>query len=298
MKCGRFIIIFFLIVLYNKATRAQVAIKATPDRYQILIGEPITVTLTGYFPLGVSINWNLPDSLPHFEYLDKGRADTVESIDGKKITQTIRITSFDSGKWEIPSIRIVAGNKSYYSDTVMIDIGYTPFNPEADYRDIKDIEEAKDETLKWVPWIIGAVSLICLIAAILLLRRKPKVVAADPPVVSRFSPYEEAMLAMAELRKKGWPQNGEVKAYYTRLNDILRQFVSKKLKIRTEDKTNEELIRELRQLNIPVTSMQQITDALRMSDFVKFAKYQPGSKENQDNYNIIETALKIVNNIS
>lgn len=179
----------------------------------------------------------------------------------------------------------------------MIDVGYTPFNPEADYRDIKDIEETKDETLKWIPWIIGIGSLVCLFVSVFLLRRKPDLTVLPVPVSIKFTAFEEAMRAMAELKKNGWPLNGEVKAYYTRLNEILREFVSKKLKIRTEHKTNEEFIRELRQLNMPAEAMLQITEALRISDFVKFAKYQPGSKENQDNYHIIETAIKIVNNI-
>jgi len=296
MKCGNFYTLTFFFFLHAFTISAQVAIKVAPDRYRILIGEPVTLSINGYFPLGVEVTWNLPDSLPHFEYLEKGKIDTIESIDGKKITQTIKITSFDSGRWEIPSFRFMVGNKAYYSDTVMVDVAFTPFDPDADYRDIKDIEDAGSQKLNYIPWIIGIGTIICFAVIYLLSKKKPAVITATQAEAA-FTAFEEAMRAMAELRKKGWPANGEVKLYYTLLNQILREFLSRKLKIPTQDKTNEELIVELKQLDLPSNLIQQIAQALRMSDFVKFAKYQPAMIDNQNNYNIIESAIKMVNNI-
>jgi hypothetical protein len=64
------------------------------------------------------------------------------------------------------------------------------------------------------------------------------------------------------------------------------------------EKTNEELILQLRGLNLSRDSFTQLAQALRMSDYVKFAKYQPGSSDNEKNYEIIQSAIQTLNTAS
>lgn len=298
MKAARYILFFLMLVTFAFVTTAQVAIRSNVDRNNILIGEPITVTLDGYFPLGVNINWKLPDTIPHFDYLELGKPDTVESIDGKKITQVLTITSFDSGQWELPPFVLVVNNQPYYSDSLMINVAFAAFDPSADYRDIKDIFDVAAPNVSSIPWIVGIATLLCIaIVAYLLWRKKRKIVHVQPRV-PLTGPYEEAMKALDTLKVNGWPSNGEVKNYYTSLNEILRRFIFRKLNISTREKTNEELLQELRSLNIPAESYAGIVTALRMTDFVKFAKYQPQTEDNKNNFTIIQSAIRIVNNLS
>ena len=63
------------------------------------------------------------------------------------------------------------------------------------------------------------------------------------------------------------------------------------------EKTNEELILQLRELNLSRDSFSQLAQALRMSDYVKFAKYQPGSEDNEKNYEIIQAAIQKLNTV-
>src|SRR5258708_37266238 len=83
------------------------------------------------------------------------------------------------------------------------------------------------------------------------------------------------------LEKQRLPENGSLKAYYSRLNDILRLFISRKLGIASLSETNEELIGQLRPLPVAPAQFDELTETLRMSDFVRFAKYQPGTADNQ-----------------
>jgi hypothetical protein len=117
-------------------------------------------------------------------------------------------------------------------------------------------------------------------------------------VTINLSPYEEAMQALEALQKKKLPDSGEVKAYYTALNDILRVFVMRKLKVTTLEKTNEELIGELRKRRFNEESFKELTAALRMADFVKFARYLPDTQENEQNFTTIRTAITTLNNIN
>ena len=296
MKCScKYILtIIFLLAVHSFLT-AQVYVKASVDKNKVVIGEPITLTLEAYIPLGQPVIWFPLDTIPHFEFLKKPAPDTVESIEGKKITQVLTITSFDSGQWEIPQLELKVLKQSYYTDTSMIDVGFIPFDREADYRDIKGIIEVNNPDAKYIPWVIGAAVLISLAMVIYLLRKRKTVTEIVKKQPQQLSPYEEAMRALAELRKKGLPQNGQVKWYYTELNDILRVFVFRKLNITTLEKTNEELILQLRELNLSRDSFTRLAQALRMSDSVKFAKYQPGSDDNQKNYEIIQSAIQTLN---
>src|SRR5688572_23584002 len=244
MTAARNIVFFLVWMIVTQNTIGQVAIRSSVDRNDILIGEPITVTLDAYFPLGVAINWKLPDTIPHFDYLERGKADTVESVDGKKISQVLTITSFDSGKWELPPFQIVVNNQAYYSDSLMINVAFAAFDPAADYRDIKDIFDVAANNISSIPWIVGTATLICIALVIYLFwrKREKEVVVKQPAPL--IGPYEEAMQALELLKMNGWPANGEVKNYYTRLNEILRKFIFRKLNISTQEKTNEELLQE------------------------------------------------------
>ena len=292
-SCKYILTLIFLLTI--RSLTGQVYVKASVDKNQVVIGEPITLTLEAYIPLGQRGTWFPLDTIPHFEFLKKSTPDTVESIEGKKITQVLTITSFDSGQWEIPQLELKILKQSYYTDTSLIDVGFTPFDREADYRDIKNILEVSNPYTKYIPWVIGAAVLVSLALVIYLLRKRKTVTELVTKETRNLSPYEEAMHALAELRSKGLPQNGQVKWYYTELNDILRVFVFRKLNISTMERTNEELILQLRELNLSKESFTHLAQALRMSDSVKFAKYQPRTDDNEKNYDIIQSAIQTLN---
>jgi BatD DUF11 like domain len=292
-SCKYILTLIFLLTI--RSLTAQVYVKASVDKNKVVIGEPITLTLEAYIPLGQRVTWFPLDTIPHFEFLNKAAPDTVESIEGKKITQVLTITSFDSGQWEIPQLELKILKQSYYTDTSLIDVGFTAFDREADYRDIKNILEVSNPYTKYIPWVIGVAVLLSLALVIYLLRKRKTGTESVKIETRNLSPYEEAMHALAELRSKGLPQNGQVKWYYTELNDILRVFVFRKLNISTMERTNEELILQLRELNLSRDSFTRLAQALRMSDSVKFAKYQPGSDDNEKNYDIIQSAIQTLN---
>jgi hypothetical protein len=151
--------------------------------------------------------------------------------------------------------------------------------------------------MAWIPWILGIVTLLAVGVIVYLLRKPNKPAPAPQPAQPKLGPYEEALQALEELRKQGF-QNGEVKTYYSRLNDILRVFMFRKLQVATLEKTNEELIAQLRQVPMDKESFSQLVHALQIADFVKFARYQPDATDNEKNFAVIQSAIKTLNNIS
>lgn len=293
------IVLLACICMVPAPAQAQVLARASVDRDKILIGEPVQLTLEVRMPLGRSVTWFSLDTIPHFEFIAKGKGESNDNIDGKQMQQVLTITSFDSGQWVIPAMRVTVGNKSYYTDSIPIEVGYTPADLSKDYRDIREIEDvAPPAWMQYVPWIIGAVTLVAIAVIVYLLRKPRKVISAPQPVVPVLSPYQEALQALEELRKQGWAQNGEVKKYYSRLNDILRVFILRRLNMATLEKTNEELIAELRRVPMNKESFQQLVNALQVADFVKFARYQPGKNDNEQNFAVIQSAITTLNNLN
>ena len=277
---------------------AQVLVKAFIDRDKIVVGDSLVLTLDVRAPLGQNITWFNLDTIPHFEFISKGKIDTLDGVDGKKWVQQLVITSYDSGYWQIPMMPVTVEGKPYFSDSLGVQVGYANADLSQDYKDIKEIEEVPNTETNYIPWIIGAVTALALAVIIALFLRKKKKVEAPPVVAISLTPYEEALAALEKLKKENLPGKGQVKQYYTALNDILRTFVHRKLKISSAEKTNEELITDLRRVQMDDGYFKELTTALRMTDFVKFARYEPNADDNEKNFGIIESTIKTLNNIA
>ncbi|HXD78331.1 MAG TPA: hypothetical protein VN616_11020 [Puia sp.] len=272
------------------------ALKATVDKDNILIGEPVHLmleaTVDGSYPLA----WPAPDSLPHFEWIERHPADSTVSGPERSYRQYLTITSFDSGTWAIPRLPFVIGGTTFYTDSIPIRVGYTPIDPSRDYHDIKDIIEVPNPFARWFGWIVGIVALGS-VALVVWLVRKRKVLQQLVRSVTapRLSPYENAIRQLDELEKQRLPETGAFKLFYSRLGEILRRYMYRRLGISSLSETSEELIGQLRQRPLPAQQQAELADALRMGDFVKFAKYQPGLGDCELHYRTIREAIDALN---
>lgn len=290
-------LLIFQTIVQSVSAQTQVSVKATVNRNKILIGEPIQLTLEVKTPLSADVNWFSQDSIPHFEFIEKGKIDSVNNTDERLYRQDILITSFDSGTQVLPSLPIVVNGTTYLTDSATIQVNFAKANPNEDYHDIQDIIDVKNPYAGYIVWGVLALTAISAALVFYFIRRKKtngKKIKQETP---KLSPYEEALKAMEELKKQNLPANGQVKLYYTRLNDILRQFVMRKWQIASMAETNEELILELRRLTISQDEFSQLAQALRMSDFVKFAKYMPDENMNEQNFSIIHSSIELFNKI-
>lgn len=275
------------------ATCAQVTIKASVNRDKILIGEPVQLTVEAYTPLGAVLQWMNADSIPGFEITSRTPIDTVENMDGKKTVLSYTITAFDSGHLQVPPFEVAVDGQSYYSDSVLINVAFISFDPKEDYRDIKQIVKI-EEKRSYIPWLIALTAIICLVALLYIFSKRKKKPADIKPAMPRLSPYEEAMKSFEQLQKDASTLTEKV--YYTTINDILRKYVSGKFNIATFERTNEELIIQLSKMNIPKDAFGSLSHSLRITDFVKFAKFRPSEEDNRNNLEIVRNSIKILDN--
>ncbi|MBL0133312.1 MAG: hypothetical protein IPP79_04485 [Chitinophagaceae bacterium] len=286
---------FLLIVLLQYTAQSQVLVKARVDKDSILIGETLRISVEARLPMGETLTWKIPDSLAHFEWVEKGKPETTDAVDGKKIVQVLAVTSYDSGYWVIPPIKISVKGKSYATDTVGVRVVYIPQNPTDDYRDIKpivDVESIKKFDKKWI--ILIGMTVLVIVAIIILLRRK-KTTQQTTSIVSKLSPYEEAINTLEQLRKKLPDEALQMKPFYTDLNDVLKKYLAGSRQWPSSQKTNEEMIHYLRSSGLSQESILPLFQTLRMADFVKFARYLPGKEDHLKNIEEIEKAITTLN---
>ncbi|HEX7844148.1 MAG TPA: hypothetical protein VF476_00025 [Chitinophagaceae bacterium] len=264
----------------------QVTVSATVDKNRILIGEQIELKLSVDVPENEVIRFFSIDSLPHFEFLDKQKIDTTNTNHGTRLMQVIRITSFDSGSWMIPSL-VLAENIA--TDSIPIEVSFSPFDPNQAYHDIKDVIAVEEEKKQdWWWYAAGGGLLLLLIILYLIFRKKPKPVTkqADEPVDA----YKEAMTGLELLRK----QKTDPKTYYSSLIDIFRLYVFKKKGVLSLQKTTDDLVMQLRSINLQKEQFDKLAQALRLGDFVKFAKYQPSEADDNSSWEIIRQTIMTI----
>ena len=134
--------LFFVLFV---SAQSKTTVKASIDRSGILIGEPIRLTLEADIPEHEPIRFFQPDSIPHFEFLNIEKIDTSNTGSGTVLSQVIHITSWDSGHWVIPSFQL---GENIATDTLPVDVGFSPFNPEQPYHDVKEIIEVNPQEEK------------------------------------------------------------------------------------------------------------------------------------------------------
>ena len=272
-------------------------VKAIVDKNQILIGEPIRLSIDIKSPM-VSGN-QLPafDSLPHFELIEKGSLDSVISAAGASYHMEWKITSFDSGTRVIPSFPVIVGKQIFKTDSLAIEVSYGKIDTSRDYHDIKSIIDIENPDVKYIPWILAALTLFAFFLFIWFIR-KPFVEDAITTKTSDYpsvSALEEALASLELLRNMLHNDPSSVKKYYSGLYDVLRIFLHQHLGLITMEKTSEELIHILSDLSLDRENFSKLAATLRMGDFVKFAKYIPGPYENDNNLDVIRSAVVIIN---
>ncbi len=271
-------------------------VKATVDKNQILIGEPVRFTIDIHSPM-VSGN-QLPsfDSIPHFEMIERGSRDSLISASGASYHLEWKITSFDSGTRIIPSFPVVIGNQVIKTDSLPVEVSYGQVDTAKDYHDIKGIIDIENPGVKYIPWILAVISLAALFLFIWFIRKPFKKVPVwvETPV-SRISPLDEALAHLDQLKVMLQNDPTAVKKYYSGLHDGLRVFMNHKLGMVTMEKTSEELILALSNMQMKKEDFSKLAAALRMGDFVKFAKYVPGPFENDHNMEVIRSAIMFIN---
>ncbi len=285
----------------QNASAQTPSVKTFIDKQGILIGEHIQykVVVTASTGSGITNWFVIPDSMPHFELVDKTKIDTTTENGNTIFQQTLILTSFDSGKWSTPAFEIttapVTGSKPLrvYTDSFAVNVGYAAADTTNELRDIKPIMDVNVKSYLW--YYIGVGILLALLTAILLWRyfkgRK------EQPVLEfkgKLSPYDEAMQELEKLKTLNIEQPEDIKQFHFKLASIFKWYISRKQQLSVMNKTTGDVLVHLAENKLPKENMTLASTALRMGDAVKFAKYIPSSTETNECFNNIKEVVQFI----
>jgi hypothetical protein len=268
------------------ALSQKVLLTAKTDKQKILIGEPITLMLEAIVTGGEDIQWTKFDTLPHFEVMNRSDVDTQRIRNGILYKQSVILTSWDSGSWNIPPITI-SGSRSL---PIPINVDHTPFDYNQPYNEVKTIIDIpKEKDFGWHWYLIGAV-LIIMLFYLFFPEGKQK-----EEVHYKGNAYEEALQQLHNL-KADHNDPVQVKIYYTKLVQVLRDYVYRKKKLYSYSKTTDDLVAMMNQLQLPAELQSELKHTLMTTDMVKFAKYRPQKEENDASLRNIKQAIITIEN--
>ncbi|MEP7107467.1 MAG: DUF4381 family protein [Ferruginibacter sp.] len=286
--------IFFLIGIITcfsfLLSYAQPVIKTSVDKSEILIGDQFKLRIeAGFLSEPYKINWPvIPDSFPHFEVISRSRLDSLyNSSRLTGLVQTLTLTSFDSGKWVLPSflIKIIPAKDSiannFFTDSVLVIVSFSVSDTTNQLRDIKPIMEVETNNPIWY-WVGSGILLVALIIFLIWFYRNRQKNKGSIPFQTKTSPYDEAMKELHNLRTHNLSAPGEIKIVHTKLAEILKRYLSKKQNSDYHNKTTGDILILLRDQSLDKNMLAKAAATLRCGDAVKFAKFLPPSNESEE----------------
>jgi len=297
--------IYLLFAVALSVGGQNVTVTSSFDTSRIFIGDQIGFTINIHQPADLELT--LPffrDSLiKNIEILSGPVFDSTKSDDGRiNIIEKYIITSFDSGFYQIPpvfaEVKSNVGVKRFYSDYSQLEVMrlmIAPADTTAKIYDIIKPYRAPVTIGEIVPWVLVIALVVVLVWALIRLikklrKKKPgvvEVIIADPAHIIAFRELEK-------LRNEELWQKGEIKTYYTRLTEILRQYLENRFGVFSLELTSAETLEALVKTGFKKdSSYTQLKTILTGADLVKFAKHNPEPAENdlhfQNSWTFIES---------
>jgi hypothetical protein len=277
------LIFAFLYLLFVQSSFAQ-SISATlkVDSTHILIGDHLNVTLTLKHSRGLQITMPATgDTLGNMDVINV-KSDTGNAGNELLISRTYTVSAFDSGTYHAGPVMVflkyATGDlDTLYSNQLPIQVTTVPVDTTKAIKPIKAPLEVPYSWKEFIPYMAAGALLLLSIAVIIILWLKFR--KKKPVPVVKPKPKEPAHIwARAELKKleeeKLW-QKDEVKLYYSKLTDILRQYLEYRYNWQALESTTEEIEVDLPRYNLKEKAKDNLLEILRTADLVKFAKLLP-----------------------
>ena len=281
---------------------AQPVIKTAVDKNEILIGDQFKLTIQATFSADdYKIAWPaIPDSIQHFEVVSRSNIDSLYSnsmLTG--LSQTLTLTSFDSGKWTLPPFLVsmvplkADSTISFFTDSVPVTVSFSTSDTTNRLRDIKTIRDVPAFNPVWY-WVGAAVLLIALIAFLIWFYRYWKKNKGSIPRKAKTTAFDEAMEELNTLKTHNLTIPAEIKIVHTRLGEILKRYLTRTQKDNYRNKTTGDTLIMLRDGYLDKDMLAKAAASLRNSDVVKFAKYLPAVSESEINMRQIKEVIQAI----
>jgi len=287
-----FSIVLFTYVFTATSIFAQKAV-LTLDTSSIRIGERVQLRINATLPKATKIFWPaLADTLTaSVEIASKSKIDTSSTSRKEFVnySQTLSITSFDTGFHYIPPVTILY---SYSGDTtrhelvsegVYLKVRTVAVDTTQAIRDIKGPIQAPITFSELAPYFGVALIIVMIIALVWYYFWRKRLNKPLFPVITRPTgpPWEDALQSLDVLEEKKLWQTGKIKEYYSELTDIIRRYLQQQHGIEAMEMVTSEILESYEQAGLKPEARTLLNNVLMQADFAKFAKAIPQNRENE-----------------
>ena len=285
--------ILFALTVFLTTEAQDVTVTALFDSSKIYLGDQTGYTITIDQPSDVRLNLpSFKDTLhKNIEILGGPFFDSLPLPGNRlKIIEKYIVTSFDSGFYQLPpvfaEVKNENGLKRFYSDYSQLEVMRVKIAPSDTTAKIFDIIKPYKAPVtlgEILPWILlAAISAAAIWLLIRLVRKLKKNKTVAEPVVNLDPAHIIAFRELEKLKAEMLWQKGETKKYYTKLTEILRQYLENRFGIFSLELTTSETLEALVKTGFKRDESYNILKAvLSGADLVKFAKYKPLQDENE-----------------
>lgn len=234
-------------------------------------------------------------------YLSPWTLDTLKVTKQKKggpslldIRGSVVVTSFEEGVCELP--RIVLGRmsggvtdtlvfESMSLDVKTIPVDTATFQP----HDIKGQIRYPVTFAEVLPWVLGGLGVVALIALCVYLIRRRRNAASEER--HKDPAHIVALRKLDQYRGNAMWAPEKQKQFYSGVTDTLREYMASRYGISAMEMTTAEIFAGMKSSDVPSELLDVVKELFERADFVKFAKYVASE---EDNASVLPVAVRFV----
>lgn len=270
---------------------ADVTVQASVDSMMMWVGQQTGLHLEVTCDPDQRIEFPLfGDTLvTDLEIVPPVLTDTIYLNDGKRmsVTRHYTVTCFDSALIYIAPIPVKVDGVEYVSNRLAL--AFMTYDiPQGQETEIFGPKENLGAPVQFweirLPLLLYILSMFAIVSAVFLFKRykDDKPIIRHIKVEARIPAHKRALDGIEELRRSGLASGDNPKQYYTRLTDLLREYINERFGFNATEMTSDEILEHLRK-HRDKDSLQELANLLSTSDLVKFAKFKPMIGENDRN---------------
>lgn len=292
MKIKLYLLILLLsVTVFAQQKQVITSIDAAKNK----IGAEFKLTFTTSVDKSAKVVFPNLKNFGALEVIQSYPIDTVKKDNRYELIKKYGLTQFDSGKYTIPRVKILVNNKVFLSDSLKVEVANVQVDTlKQKMYDIKDIVPA-NESSDWWKYLLFLLLIAGLAALGYWFFKKQKEKNQEQEIYK--TPIEKATGLLNTLEKKQLWQHGEIKAYYSELTDIVRNYIEEAIEIPAMESTTSELIEGLKvaslkkKMKLSKETIENLFVVLKQADLVKFAKSKPMDFEITEDRKKIERAI-------
>lgn len=292
-------ILYFILTLFVLPTLHAQEVKVATSTKNIKIGEQIEYKISVQAPADAVVIFPEGQTFGALEMVKTNPTDTLKEKGKFRLEKAYYLTQFDEGKYTIPQQKIQISHKDFYTDSLLVEVHNVAVDtlkqPLYDAKPIVEVTSPSSSHL-WLWIVLGIVALLLTAAALYFFVFRKKKLSAEEER-KKLPPFERAIQDLKDLQNSKYLIESQHKAYYTRLTDIVKEYLEDEVHILAKESTTDELLAKINNLQktgklyLSTETINNLKRVLQNADLVKFAKSKPSDNNAEYDRETIENVV-------